>query len=556
MPLLSAFGTLSYNGYTFDGASEVTVSVEFVEDEARRTVLFHRHTIRVKSTVAESGGTNATLGTIRARLSEAGKQLVFIQQGFGNDLIVNAPGGRMRDVEWGPKPTVLSWSPIGSYQACEIEWQVVVSVPHCLSAGQTRYAGIMSINYGASYSLDARGYTTRTIAGHLVIAQTRVGSSVPDTADAYLSAIAPTLPTGFRRSQSRQLSPNKSRLDFTIIDEQIPSPVAWPVGIVAIDGRHSVAWSRRGGAAGWVRHRISLRTEVAADYPASWNYFIFADLVGRRIEAAKKSIASKGRKHVLLDELSMEEDIFGRGAQFSVGYRTTQDLASILEESGLWTPIGTDWRYWRSSMAATFGARGHAGLQHLPGNDAIIDLCGAAGTLPWNADRQRPSPVNSPKKPAFANEVPHPDESWLWYDSWVETYRERPVARQSPLQAPDSEGTVTAWNPSASAGVHYRPNTASADVLSESGRSQYWASLYGYALRAGHRIPRPFLTSVSSADAKELDGSVAQKVVANWLGVPIFASKWRINYMLTTSPEEVDAESNPREKLDGRGRKL
>ena len=51
MPGLAATGTLAYNGYTFDGATQIDVKTEFVLEDAGRSIKAHRHTITVHKVI-------------------------------------------------------------------------------------------------------------------------------------------------------------------------------------------------------------------------------------------------------------------------------------------------------------------------------------------------------------------------------------------------------------------------------------------------------------------------------------------------------------------------
>lgn len=545
MSIYATVGQLSYNGISFDGTANVTVSTEFIEDEAERTILYHQITLEVRTVFASDATTNLTMLDVRRKLGEQGRTLIFINQGFGSDLIVNRAGGAgLRDVKWGPKPRILSWEPIGSSQACEIEWEVTTCVPVCDVDGSPRVRGIMSINYQLDFSHDNRGYTTRTITGHLIVAQTRNGRAIPDVADNYWNALPATLP-GFHREKSRSLSFDKSRLDFTIVDTEIPSPNAFPKGVVNITARHRVSWARRGGMAGWLRNVISVDMEVAADFSPSVMYSIFLAILRRRIAIAQAAPGTLG-PHVLIEDISIDEDLFGRDASFTVSYRVTSKLSTILQSTGLWTPIGTDWTTWRLSMKESHSPLGHSGQKALASNDAIIDLCGGNTTIPWalpNVSLNQPQGRVSTQR--VRNQKPSPANSFLGYDSKIETRRRRPVSRQSTLQVPDTDPSQ--FNPIEPRGIVYPQATGTPDVIQQGGQSRYEATLKGAAIRAGYEIPRPKLLTVGTATATEVDGMFSQSLIANWLGVPIYAAKWSINYDLNQSPGNVALLPNPKE---------
>ena len=536
MPLLTAVGTLSYNDVSFDGTSQVTVRTEFVKDDAQRTTLYHRITLTVKAIFVNDSGTNSDIENIRKRLGEHGRELRFIQQGFGNDLIVNAgQSGTLRDVKWGPRPDVLSWQPIGSAQACEVEWQCVTCVAMCQNATVARSTGIMAINYTVNFSIDDRGYTTRSISGYLEIAQTRIGRTVPDSADQYRNAITIVAPLGFTRSQSWNLSADKSRVDFSVTDTEIPSPNAYPQGVVKASGRHRASWSRGNKQAHRIKSSITLDIEMAANQSMSVAYAMFASMVRARGQfAAQRGVT------VLLESITAEESLFERKASFSAGYVILSSLGDLVTSTGLWSPLGTDWRLWAMSMRNVLGNRGTSGLQHVPANDAIVDMCGGQGTLNYNPQQQAPLPNgNGPALLGMRNLMPAPQTSWMDYQSTIEVERDRPVARQAVLQTPDQPVLAGAANLQSIRDLDFGTRFGTDDVIQESGRSQYTARLKGYATRAGYPVPKPALIQIGNQPATESHARVRQQEIGNFAGVPVFGAMWDIEYVLPNSPGQV-----------------
>ena len=211
---LAGSGELKYNGINFDGASRVSVSCEPVRDEAEFTVLYQKYTITVQSVIARTGvtangaGTDPDLETIRAALSEDGRELIFRQKGFGQDLIVNGQGP-IKDLCMGPKPQVLEWKPIGDYNACEITWSVTTCVPEC-NDRDPRRTGVMAFNYEVTWEINESGDTTRTIAGYLKIVQVRLSNKkLLDSADDYrlnLISLPPSKSINCQRTKAASIS--------------------------------------------------------------------------------------------------------------------------------------------------------------------------------------------------------------------------------------------------------------------------------------------------------------------------------------------------------------
>lgn len=529
----SATGTLSYNGFTFAGARKVTVNAEMIQDEAQRTVAYVKHTITVEATIAPGSGTptDATLESIRMLLTKQGRELIFTNEGYGTNLTVNATGGGgVRDVKWGPVPQLLSWESVGNGFAVDVVWSVTTCIPECTGA---RYSGIMAQNYEVLYDIDEHGDTTRTISGYIEIAQTWNGSSrtPPDNADAYRQRIAPAPPTGFERKQSWKLSKDKSRLDFTIIDREIPSANPYPADVTVIEADHTVSWSR--GKKGLQYHNtISAKISMRRGISGSQAWLIFGTILNQR-----RQIAESLGKATILVSLDAREDIFGRTSSFSARYWFTSSIGQFLNESGLWIPIGTNWNLWKSSLANdSFNNRGHAGLQNLPQNDVIVDLCGSASSAVTEA--ATPTPAVRRSRYRIANKKPPTEQSYMHYESRVHVQQENKSVRQSKLQEPptDQSGYPAGGTP---------------DVVQERGAPSYTYILSGQATRAGYDVPRPSIQYIGDQKATPTGSGVfEQKIVGNFFGVPVYAAWWWLAYVVSGPSRQLPIPPHLQERVN------
>lgn len=540
MTILSDVGTVGYNGYVFDGASHITIKCEPVYDDAQRTVIYHRYVVDVQTVVASAVGTDLTLLGIRSLLSKAGQILIVENKGFSS-LTVNATGG-VQDVAFGPKPKIVAWEPIGSLNAAQVTWQCETCIPYCL--GPAEVQGLLAFNYAADYSIDHRLMTTRTIAGYLEIAMTRAAPTsgiVPDTADAYRYLVNPTVPERFQRTaQNYHLSLDKRRLEFSLVDTEIPSRNPWPRGVVKVDARHRVNWTRRGGAAAKLRNVLSVDVELAPDQPALNAWAIFEAIAKKRLDIARGEY-SEG---VLIEDLTAEEDLFGRGASFGIAYTIMAPLKSLLTASGLWAPVtDSTWSQYHASVDNTSGVRGYANLRHSAATDVIIDVClGAQFPTLANTEGLPAVQQGTSTQKKLQNQTPQPEQSWLQYEAEVAIDRERPVVRQSILQAPDAADQD--FNPQDTHDLTYPQPGGTSDILQQGGRGRYTARLTGFAKRAGYPIPKPAVTTVGVASATETGGRFKCKIVGNALGVPIYGAAWDIEYALSNSPAIVQPMAN------------
>ncbi len=168
---LAATGELAYNGVEFSGLFRSRVRGRRIPDRANRTTKWVEYTIEARGYVTASpgygGAANATtdqeMETKRQALMATGGELQYEDKGFGTSFHVNG-SGTMKDANWGPKPLLISFDPVGNDQAALVEWQCVTCVPECSGAN---YEGIADYSYETSYSIDQDAYTTRMISGML-----------------------------------------------------------------------------------------------------------------------------------------------------------------------------------------------------------------------------------------------------------------------------------------------------------------------------------------------------------------------------------------------------
>jgi hypothetical protein len=527
-----ATGTLAYNGFTFDGARKIKVASEFVMDEASRAVTHVKYTITVDAIVAPGVQTDATLESIRMLLSKPGRPLAFVNEGFGTNLRVNAAGGGgIRDVKWGPKPKILSWESVGDAFACHVIWQVETCIPECTNA---KYNGVSAINFEVLYDIDENGDTTRTITGYLEIALTWNGTSrtLKDNADFYRNQIQPDPPRGFIRKQTWHVSKDKSRLEFTIIDREIPSPNAYPEHVTQIDGKALASCTFKQGFRKFT-NSIDMRITPRKGMPGAYAFVYFYVELQRRVKISKAA-GVEG----LITEMSFEEDIFGRGCTFSARYWIMSTVENLLDASGLWSPLPNDWGRWKQTLAGdTFDQRGHAGLSQQLASDAVIDLCGFASTLTADNQRQDKNPpkFNSP----FKNQQPSQDKSWLKYENSISVIQHNKTVRQSKLQT----------SPSESSSADYYPKGQAPDVVQVRGAPSYTYVMTGQATRAGYPIPRPSLVSIGGVPVRASgDGYFESKAVANVFGVIVYAAQWELSYVV---PAPAGSLPRPDQIQDG-----
>lgn len=445
---------------------------------------------------------------------------------------------------------MLTWSPIGNDRAAEITWSVVVVVPLC-SGGPPKRTGVRAINWGADYSIDEHGNTTRVLRGYIEIVQRGGGRTSLDTADRYRQKFSPGALSGFRRSQTWTLSPDRRRVDFNIRDEQIASPNPYPLNITAISGTHRFQWRRPSGRDGNFRvNSIGLDITPEAGLSGAQAYAVFVGIVRQRIEAAKRRKMSP-----FLLSVDIEESLFSRTHSFQATYKLMRPIQDFLLDSGMFRPLGTNWERWATSLqTSAFSPYGHAGLRDVAANDVIVSLCESTDTIyPNNLAYVAPEGQGMVLG-TVTNEKPDRKASFLSYENVIMPTAEHSVTQQRVIQTPGTDSNY--WGSENTIPPEFfSTDTPSAersqDVLHEGAVPSWLVRMAGKAQRAGYPIPRIKLESVGTQTLKNgklktIAQRFLQRSLGNLFGVPVYEGAWVVDYALAEPPGQISVPT----KLD------
>lgn len=427
MALVPSDCICSYNGFTFDPLTALTtgLSVTPVEDATGRTVAYNKIYLKVRCEVIGQPTDAAVLGA-RQKLTKYGGVLVYSGRGIG-PLSINT--GRVRDIKFGPKPRVLSITPLGYKNACTIEWEVDVHIPECPDA---KYSlGFLELSYKMEFHIQPNGRVNQTVSGELKIPNNRTlpgSDSVLDSPDLYREKIAPPVPYWFHREwQPWRIDTARTSLGFGWTDKEFGKNV-FPPGIVNIDASNSARQRKEGAALVQMVGTIRARITLAADADTSMAEKAFFYIVKKRFSDRKKA-KYKGNRGVTVGYVPMsyeftEPDIFGQDTvcEFSMSYLITgTSLDTYLRDTGLWEPIygeQTDWSKWYGTVQnSAMGAYGLSRITFTPNADQIVDLCQNSpdGLRPIGAAK----PVTRDQLGEFG--FPPIDEagSWLKYSCFL-----------------------------------------------------------------------------------------------------------------------------------------
>lgn len=533
---------VSYNGYTFNDYSHYLISGQMVEDDAQRTVVYHRYKLRVITTITADNGEAAAgdhFKRIRQRLTKQGQALKISHAGFGPAFEVNTSAtAEIQDVAFGPKPQIVNWDPVGHTNAVEVVWECEFCVPVCDGESGTRYRGVMAFNYGMSHRLDLHGYCTRTISGYLEIAMTRNDRRIPDTADAYRDYIAVNKPSDYERETSWNLSPDKRRLDFTIVDTQIRSANPYPPGVIRIRGNHRVGWSRR--SISTLPNTISATIELEHGKPRGFAWEVFRSIVASRIAYAT------GGNNVFLETMEVDEELYGHSIAFSISYRIyNQDkrgaLVHIFDATGIFQKPPGNWDEWSASVAAAQNNHGVSNLRNFAEQDQIVDLCLNEPLANYPIPGGYPVTPGSPLR-RFCNPKPSPRESWLRFEPEITFLEYTPTAEQITVGEDDLERTnFDPSNPNPDNGATL--DDKEIERIIETAPAGLRVRITGYAERVGYPIPKPDTFEIAGRKLYRIgEGVFGTKFLGKHFCQPLYGAAWNMIYVIDERPESVEAD--------------
>lgn len=595
---LPVIDTLIYGGYDFGPYTRVTAfRSEMVPTAAGWQTAFNRFTLSLTTWLHSRFARTADVNVdaVREVLSTQGLGLDLSGKSLGT-IRVNLPGSPT-DVQKGPIPKVIDQEVVGGGLTTRLDWTLTWSLPTCADAA---FSGVLDYWYDVTYHID-RGYTTRTAAGKLVIAQNRMPrvEVVPAaSADAFRPLVGPPPLPGFLRSYGPfRLSPDRSELDFSVIDEEmglnIPPPgiVKPPEVSYAIEA--VPATNKQGVTFVAVRMRASLEAtyEFAKTASPAAAINAFCRLVKNKVDyckaAAKRAPGMQANDNptpILSRFTARENDVYGRRtATFACSWSYISNISDMLGQSGLWQPVpDSNWQQWQASVPdQTTGVRGTAGLVFQPNFDFQVSLCHPAVPQPStdSLGGNRPPPRNDELR---GTPIPPPTRtnSILDYRVWWHEEREPGVVPARLLPADQVAATsdlVGQFDPSRDLGkigltggatggggglpVPPRPvgngieNTLVTTWVQRRVRTVRIIYLCGYAARAGFDIPRPNMAVIRFGN-RQFDlipwpqpgvvefQSAPQASLPLWPQggenptVPVYTASWRIRYIIDGDPPD------------------
>lgn len=554
---------VKYNGFTFPDRSNIRVNSNFVYDGAGRTVIGTRYVLTVSTIITDDAATLADLKTsgtiiadLRKKLSLPGKTLEIHHDGFAvGPLQINLGQSTPRDIEWGPKPRVLSWVPIGDTMSCEVVWECEFMLKECESGG---HDGVKEFNYSVAFSMDSMGFTVRRISGFISIANTRVDGGSNDNTivhniDTYRDFVVIEKPANFMRTTADwEVAEDRSSARFTIVDAEIRTSNVYPQDVVSIRGTHRVAWNRQSSISK-IYNTISLTIELLPGVPKVRAWMIFRAIVTQRMAKASND-------PTMILNIDISEDLYGFSYSFSITWTLLkqEDIANLILNTGLFTRLDTGfalpWEAWSTSMLpitpfiGSGNDRGLAQAEYPTEADRIVDLCNQEKPILQNATQVLS--YNELFEPILCNPKPRPNRSYLNYEIQAQYYEASPAfvhveLGQKELQHQDFDPDKETED--------FAPENRSVKRFLEEKAGSQEIIIIGYAERVGYKIPRPGKIKIGDATLEPVgSGYYVGRLKGTYYCQPVYSAAWKQKYRLVKPAESVDHKEQV-DKINGQG---
>lgn len=587
--MLPVLGTCYYNGFFFPGAITARVDAVPVYDSTNRYVKWRKHNLTVEcilypgvdvlSTTDPLTGhayipkfpttpdpddiETADVGftELRRLLTEPGGLLLFTFKGYGYDVSIGGSKSRSagihRDLDFGPKPTLLAWEPVAGPKGIRIVWQCSFAIAECMAgnlAGHTR-----EFSYNVVWAIDELGATVRTISGSLEVVVHQNDIQITSIAEQWRERLAFSIPTRFKReTQSFQLSSDRSRLDFQITDREVISDNAFSEGCTDMQVTESVQPARTNVASQVWLLTIEGTITVGLNKPRWLAWLAFLQIIkSRRAHAQQFARANNSKEnksasststrggYIRTVDLRISEELYGRSMSFAVTYELFANLGTLIQACGFWAPTpGASWEFWNSNMLSIWGTRGAANLRSL-NSDYIISVCDTR-TIPLLSESSQRS-TYAPSYALFSTESPTAEDSWVYFKPMARVIKETFTTTQYPLGAKTTLSDKGYDIGTTGTGHDEATSQTKPPVIQDRGEYRYKVMFSGVAERIGYEIFQPTLLMYGGAIATPIDDMHFEQSIndRNIDGCIVFRARWRQLYSLDKKPDGSTMSLSP-----------
>ena len=336
-----------------------------------------------------------------------------------------------RDVNFGPKPTLYSFTPIAQKATCRVEFEITFCTLECLllsnGDGLEALGRVLSFYFDVEYGVNSSYLTERSVRGKVLIANNTVAGNLSSrfgviSGTNYIEKNVDSIrdqillnfdaPPYFKRTkQTFRVEKDRAGLTFDIVDTEVDSTRALPEDVVDIEVTHTL--QTKGVAfAKWdnqlagsltlhpgipdckvipivqkiIRDKVRNSGNQGADVVTLWNKVVTSLEEGKWSEVNRIFDAARASNKAIPISLVMEENLFKYTKRFSFVFKWQQivsnpaDIYAATNFLGIMRDDGEaplyDWEKWKNSLFLEYNSRGQALLVDELGTfRVVVDTC-------------------------------------------------------------------------------------------------------------------------------------------------------------------------------------
>ena len=538
-------GTKQYSSQAFSDQARYAYSFVLEYNEGGTAVVGRRYKLDVWDYVSDAAGdTDAELSAIFDLLCEPRQRLQFSGVGMGT---IDSGGASGVDLEYGPKPEMVQWVPVGSHRCAYYHWRVKGFVP-CCTPSSTAY--IAAMEYDQEFSYDRDLNTTITTTGYIKIRPTTSDRIITMTADDFRGSIDVPLRTGFFREQKFKLLKDKITLQFTFIDTELEHPL--PEGMTGAEGEQVVQNKDfLPTAASFWASTLSATFRLAHETTKAQALHVFRLMLAAKLASAANipqqplPNAKPVSFRPMLGNVVLRDNLFKREVSFSVTWLLLASFDTVIEACGLFKPVTYSWaaggyQRWKALLPGLTNPYGSSGAR-APSSEVIVSFCDGQSTTATAEDFAGVRPWDG----GPAGSLDSPGQGVIMAQMGVTTSARHNsvMAKRSPVEDLKSTGRPNTDQSGYFWGCSDTPMSESGsgeDPVQTLSTSTPTGVLWMKALGVGRPVPPVLLEQVGG---KKPVG-IGQDVCAQWLagafgGAPVWATVVRREFEIPSKPEGI-----------------
>lgn len=541
-------------------------------------------TVIYKETMTGSGNdVEFEVARLRTILDTPGYQLKLYPIGLGQFGIINLDD---MDVKGGPFPQDISVQPFASNKAILVTGTIMFRLSYCNTLGG-EFPALLQYNVEQDMNVDENGVMEFTVN---ITYQSATPITNPNSLISKTTLLQSEVGKSFQGMNKKirtSMSRDQRILSIRLVYKEIESDSAffpYTRNIEVIDDIESTLLSggkglaSTGGFYKWKRD-LTCTIRLPPRISKSWAYYVMRQIVTDRFrnlemidkkKAAKDASNADGQPEVddkknfyLPLRIKITNPVYSRELRFTLTYLVVSSLDAVITATKILARVdtsfndaeqespkdlSTQWKEWQQSRDTNLN--GYFQYE-ITGTPIVINQCsGTTSDHNFNANilaplEQEEIPSTSTDEETETLRTPYgtltANNSWLDYKNEFQIVEDTSNISVNYLEDPgvnyyratdaayaNREVTNMTLNGRTTGGSPTNPNT----VISR-GSSVFYVRMEGFALRAGFKIPTPFIAEVAGKQAIRVGQPRVKHVQVSQDGdVPVYMSMWDVTYQV------------------------